>query len=627
MATVRRSSSARCSRSCGTRSRWRERLGIRAATINSGNQAEWDDVHAGLAADAIDVLLISPERLANERFTTDVLPSIQGSIGLFVVDEAHCISDWGHDFRPDYRRIGRIIRLLDRRVPVLATTATANDRVVADVVEQLGDDVRVFRGPLTRDSLKLDAIVLADQAERLAWLAEVLPRLPGSGIVYCLTVADTQRVATFLTGQGIDARAYNAALSTDEREALEDALVANEMKALVATVALGMGFDKPDLGFVVHYQRPGSAIAYYQQVGRAGRAVDSAYGVLLSGREDDDIAEWFMRTAFPPTVHMHEILAALEGTNSMSRAAIERAVNLPKGQIAQALKLLELDGAVARDGTRYLRTPNPWQQDEARIERVMAARRSELAQMQAYMRHEGCYMEFLTDLLDDPAAARCGRCSNDVGRGLPREVDPERVRAAVSFLRRDLRTIAPRLMWASEAVDGLSGRITPPNEIGCALCVYGDAGWGRDVQRGKNVDGRFSRELVVASARAIRDRWRPTPEPTWVTGLPSTAQRGIVDAFARSLATALGLPYVECLSVLDGGRPQKEMQNSTQQLRNAHGKLDIEDAAVPPGPVLLVDDIVDSGWTMTVAGALLRSRGSGPVHPFALAMASGRDTS
>jgi ATP-dependent DNA helicase RecQ len=246
-----------------------ERLGLRAATINSGNTDEWEVVGHGLAANAIDVLLISPERLANERFATDVLPSIERSIGLLVVDEAHCISDWGHDFRPDYRRIEAILRSLDPSVPVLATTATANDRVVADVVAQLGDGVQVFRGPLSRDSLRLDAIPLANQAERLAWLAGRLPELPGSGIVYCLTVADTQRVATFLRGQGIDARPYNADLTTEERETLEDALIDGEMKALVATVALGMGFDKPDLGFVVHYQRPGSAIAYYQQVGRA----------------------------------------------------------------------------------------------------------------------------------------------------------------------------------------------------------------------------------------------------------------------------------------------------------------------------------------------------------------------
>jgi ATP-dependent DNA helicase RecQ len=601
------------------------RLGLQAATINSGNVAEWEAVHEGLAANTVDVLLISPERLANERFMSDILPTIRGSIGLFVVDEAHCISDWGHDFRPDYRRIARILRTLDLRVPVLATTATANDRVVDDIADQLGAGAITVRGPLARDSLSLDAIALGNQAERLAWLAKQIPSMPGSGIVYCLTVADTQRVATFLRSRGIDAQAYNASLSTEEREALEDGLVANEMKALVATVALGMGFDKPDLGFVVHYQRPGSPIAYYQQVGRAGRAVEHAHGVVLSGREDDDIAEYFMDTAFPPTANMHEILDALEAVDSMSVARLEKVVNLRKGRIAQALKLLEIDGAVARDGSRYRRTPNPWSQDEARIERVVAARRAELAQMQAYMSHPGCLMEFLVRQLDDPDPRRCGRCVNCVGTGLPRDVEQELVHAAVSFLRRDLRTIEPRKRWPAEAIEGLSGSIEPANRLGMALCVYGDAGFGRQVQQGKYVDGVFSAELVTASARAIRDRWRPSPAPTWVTALPSTARRGIVDAFARSLAGQLGLPYVETLSVLHEAAPQKEMQNSAQQAGNAYRKLAVDGSAVQPGPVLLVDDIVDSRWTLTVAGWLLRTHGSGEVHPFALAVASARD--
>ncbi len=601
------------------------RLGLRAATINSGNVDEWTAIHDGLAADAIDVLLISPERLANERFTTEILPSIQGHIGLFVVDEAHCISDWGHDFRPDYRRIDRILKALDPRVPVLATTATANDRVVQDVADQLGHGATVLRGPLARHSLQLDAIVLENQAERLAWLAERLPLMPGSGIVYCLTVADTQRVATFLRSQGIDAYPYNADLSTEEREALEDALVANEMKALVATVALGMGFDKPDLGFVVHYQRPGSAIAYYQQVGRAGRAVEHAYGVVLSGREDDDIAEFFMDKAFPPTANMHEILRTLEAVDSMTIGKLEKSVNLGRGRITQALKLLELDGAVARDGGRYVRTREPWAQDEERIARVIAARRAELEQMQAYMRHEGCLMAFLIRLLDDPDPAPCGRCANCTGEGLPRAVDDELVRAAVSFLRRDLRTIKPRLQWAPDAVDGLSGKITPPNQVGMALCVFGDAGWGREVQRGKNVEGAFSRDLVDASAKALRDRWRPTPAPAWVTAVPSGARPGLVGAFARSLAERLDLPYVEVFNVPEGTEPQHAMQNSAQQLRNAHAKLKIDGSAVLEGPVLLVDDLVDSGWTLTVAGWLLRTQGSGAVHPFALAAANARD--
>ena len=406
---------------------------------------------------------------------------------------------------------------------------------------------------------------------------------------------------------------------------LEDALIAGEMKALVATVALGMGFDKPDLGFVVHYQRPGSAIAYYQQVGRAGRAVEKAYGILLSGREDDDIVSYFIKNAFPPTVNMEQILRALEGAESMTVGGLERAVNLPRGRIEQALKLLEIDGAVARERGRYFRTPNPWSQDEERIARVIETREAELAQMQAYVPYDGCRMEFLTRLLDDPAAGPCGNCVNDAGGGMPRGVDPALVADAITFLRRDLRTIKPRKRWVADSVEGLSGPVTSPNEIGMALCVFGDAGWGRDVQRGKYVDHRFGRELVIGAARAIRDRWRPDPPPTWVTALPSASQPALVADLAQAIATELGLPYLDCLTVrLDAG-PQKAMMNSVQQLRNAHDKLDIDGAAVLPGAVLLVDDIVDSGWTLTVAGSLLRTHGSGPVHPFALAVASARD--
>ncbi len=603
------------------------RLGLHAATINSGNTAEWDDVEAGLAANAIDVLLISPERLGNEAFAKRILPAIQGSIGLFVVDEAHCISDWGHDFRPDYRRIGRILRSLSPSIPVLATTATANNRVVGDVAEQLGDGVRIIRGPLARASLRLGTVTLGDQAERLAWLAKYLPNLPGSGIVYCLTVADTQRVATWLRSRGIDARAYNAALTTEEREGLEDALIAGEMKALVATVALGMGFDKPDLGWVVHYQRPGSPIAYYQQVGRAGRAVDSAWGILLAGREDDRIAEYFIQTAFPPTVNMEGILETLEAAGRpMSVVGLQAAVNLPKGRIEQALKLLEIDGAVTKDGGRYARTDEPWAQDEARIARVIATRRAELAEMQAYVDYDGCFMEFLARALDDPAAEPCGTCANDLGRPMSPVVDRSLVDGAIEFLRRDLRTIAPRKQWVADAVPGLKGKIDPPNELGMALCVYGDAGWGRDVERGREVDGRFDREVVVGAAKAIVDRWHPVPWPEWVATVPSVRRPGLVEGFARALARELDLPFVPCLVAAADAEPQGEMLNSVRQLANAHRTLSVDSSvAVPSGPVLLVDDLVDSGWTLTVAGHLLRQQGSGPVHPFALAAASGRE--
>jgi ATP-dependent DNA helicase RecQ len=411
-------------------------------------------------------------------------------------------------------------------------------------------------------------------------------------------------------------------MTSSDREALEHALIANEMKALVATVALGMGFDKPDLGFVVHFQRPGSAIAYYQQVGRAGRAVERAYGILLAGREDDEIADFFFRTAFPPTARMRELLAALEAVDSATIGQLQRAVNLGRTQIDQALKLLELDGAVAKTGGRYFRTPNPWQPDEERITRVIATRRLELEQMRAYVTHDGCRMEYLTRLLDDPEAAPCGRCANDVGRGMPHEVDGEVVQAAIDFLRRSLRPIEPRKRWVDESG---GAAIEFPNEVGIALCVYGDAGWGREVAQGKYRDHRFSERLVAASVRAIRDQWRPEPAPQWVTAVPSRGRSALVGEFAAAVAAELGLPYVECLTSLVDAQPQKQMQNSVLQLANARAKLDVDGTAVVSAPVLLVDDVVDSRWTMTVAGSLLRKHASGPVHPFALADSSSGD--
>src|SRR6266853_1398779 len=363
-----------------------EKLGIHAATIHSENLEEWSQVEAALRAGQVDVLLVSPERLGNAEFLEKLLPLIQGCIGMFVVDEAHCISDWGHDFRPDYRRIVRILRSLPPKVPVLCTTATANDRVVRDIETQI-PRLHILRGPLVRQSLKLYTIVLDSQADRLAWLAQFLPQLPASGIIYTLTIQDARRTAEFLKQRGIVARPYHADLEGGERIAAEQQLLNYEVKALVATVALGMGFDKPDLGFVIHFQRPGSVVAYYQQVGRAGRAVESAYGILLTGVEDDEIQDYFIRTAFPAAEVMEEVLRELKRVEAMTIEEIGAELNYPYTTLEKALKLLEVDGAVEREGSKYLRTANRWKPDVARAERVTQHRLDELAEIKSYVEH------------------------------------------------------------------------------------------------------------------------------------------------------------------------------------------------------------------------------------------------
>ena len=607
------------------------RIGIRAHTIHSANREEWDSVEAALKENACDVLLISPERLNNERFLESVLLSMAGRIGLFVVDEAHCISDWGHDFRPDYRRIVRILKVLPKSAPVLGTTATANNRVVADVQAQLGEDLLVLRGTLTRESLRLQTITLANQSERLAWLVENLPKFSGSGIIYCLTVPDTERVTGWLKQKGFSVAAYHAGDDqTLDRPALEQAFLNNEVKILVATVALGMGFDKPDIGFVIHFQRPGSVVAYYQQVGRAGRAVERAYGILLSGVEDDEIQDYFIQSAFPSVETMNQILVALEKTEGLPINDILSRVNVSRSMLDKALKLLEVDGAIGttyeKHKTIYFRTPNPWRADIERIEHVTNQRRTEQAQMQEYMAHTGCLMEFLQRALDDSNPQPCGRCANCRGKGLPTTVSHELVIEAEAYLKGASISIAPRHMLPSGIFPDHKRKIPPEllNETGCSLCYYGDAGWGTLVRAGKYEQNHFSDELVEAAAHLIAD-WKPEPFPVWMTAIPSRRHPELVRCFCARLSTRIGIPFKPVLIRVSDAPQQKTMQNSSMQANNVINTLGIS-GDVSPNPVLLVDDILDSGWTLTMAGWLLRSHGSGPVYPFTLAQATARNS-
>jgi ATP-dependent DNA helicase RecQ len=598
------------------------RAGVAAVTINSANREEWDSIKEELEADRVDLLLVSPERFNNAEFRDEVLPALAQRTGLLVVDEAHCISDWGHDFRPDYRRLVRVLDLLPRGVPVLCTTATANDRVVADVTQQLGRDLETFRGPLERESLVLSVEGIAAQSERLAWLAQWIPSLSGSGIVYCLTVRDSERVAAWLAGQGIEAVAYSGETDPEAREEIERALLENDVKAVVATSALGMGFDKPDLAFVIHFQSPGSPIAYYQQVGRAGRSLARAPAVLLRGREDRDIQDYFNKTAFPPKGQAEEVIGLLErNAQPMSVVEILASVNVRRSRLDAMLKILEVEGAVTRGVGGWLRTLQPWAYDDVRVEGVTAARRAEQAAMEEYATTHGCLMEFLRRQLDDPSAGPCGRCANCTGEQLGVELDRTLVRQAIEHLRSSAIVIAPRKQWPKGLLD-LQGRIPTERQLmlGRALSIYSDGGWGEVVRTAKFEGHTYPDELVEASARLVKRFWKPEPAPTWATCVPSLARPELVPDFARRLAAKLGLPFVMPVAKVSDTRPQKEMENSAQQVMNIRDAFEVGDS-VPDGPVLLVDDICDSGWTLTIIGQQLLGAGSGPVHPFVLALA------
>ena len=597
-----------------------QRMDVRAETINSANREDWDRVLDSLDRDTVDLLLISPERLANPEFRADVLPKVGSRSSLLVVDEAHCISDWGHDFRPDYRRITRVLGLLPAGVPVLCCTATANDRVVDDVVAQLGSDLVPVRGPLRRSGLRLHALDMSSQATRLIWLSDVIPKLRGTGIVYCLTIADTERVAEWLSSEGIRAVAYSGSTDPEERIRTERDLLSNDVKVVVATSALGMGFDKPDLSFVIHYQSPGSPIAYYQQVGRAGRGLSESWGILLHGSEDADIQDYFIRSAFPPVDLAERVVARLTAHGDpMTRGELLESFNARPTQIESLLKNLEVDGAIERIGSRWMRTLRDWSYDHERVKSVTALRIAEQGQMLEYIGTDRCRMQVLGSYLDDDTEDPCGICDNCTGSGFEAQPDPVTVQRAVDHLRRAERIIEPRQRLPVGGSIPLDRR----HEPGRALSVWGDGGWGNLVRAGKQESGWFDDQLVGAAADLIRNRWSPEPSPTWITFVPSRLNPGLVADYAARLATALGLPCENAVAKIRDTEPQKRMQNSSQQFRNVQRAFAVR-GDISPGPVLLVDDIVDSRWTITVVGMELREAGAGPVFPFALTDTAGR---
>ncbi|MFI7111882.1 RecQ family ATP-dependent DNA helicase [Nonomuraea sp. NPDC050227] len=603
-----------------------ERAGIRAVTINSANPEAWEEIYGQVAEGMVDVLLVSPERLNNPDFRDNVLPELAESAGLVVVDEAHCISDWGHDFRPDYRRLATLFDELPPGIPVLATTATANARVTRDVAEQMGEGTFVLRGPLERESLHLSVVKLPSAEQRLAWLAQTLRELPGSGIVYTLTVAAAHEIAGYLREQGHEVAAYSGQTDPAERLAAEEALLNNKIKALVATSALGMGFDKPDLGFVVHVGAPQSPVAYYQQVGRAGRGVERAEVILLPGTEDREIWAYFTSLAFPPEPVVRATLQALEQGGVMSTQALETAVDLSRSRLEMMLKVLDVDGAVRRVKGGWESTGEPWAYDAERYARIAAERKAEQDAMLRYLTTEECREQYLRRHLDDDTATPCGRCDNCTGRHRSPEIAAQAVETARERLSRPGVEIEARRQWPTGLAD-LSGRIKPElgAEPGRALGRLTDIGWGnrlRELLAG--ADGPMADDMFKAVVQVL-SAWDWKERPVAVVNVPSATRPQLVRGFAERLAQVGRLTYLGELGYR-AGSPGRQF-NSAKRVQAIRGTLAMPKdlgAAIAQcgGPVLLIDDRVDTGWTMTLAAALIRHAGAPAVLPLALATTS-----
>ena len=560
-----------------------KKIGVNAITVNSTNRDDWDVLTRQVLADQVDCLLISPERLANEDFNNNLLIPIAERIGLMVVDEAHCISDWGHDFRPDYRRILNILQRMPPNMPVLGTTATANNRVIEDITSQLGD-IEVHRGPLIRESLGLQTMPMQDAASRLVWLSQVVRQQAQSGIVYVLTKRDAIQVSDWLSQQGIQSAAYYSGVENDQfensnlyRQHLEECLLTNRLKVLVATTALGMGYDKPDLGFVIHYQAPSSIVGYYQQVGRAGRGIEHAVGVLLSGSEDKKIHDFFRRSAFPTERHVQTVLEALENSDGLTTRAMEEHINLRQRQIEKVLKLLSVENPspVIKDGSKWFRTTVPFHMDHDRISHLTQQREIEWQEVQDYIAHEGCLMDFLRQSLDDPHSEPCDKCANCLGHLLLEpEQDRQQVIQASLFLRHSEFPLKPKKQVAANAFPtyGFRGNLPPAlqAETGRVLSRWADAAWGSLVERDKE-QGHFSDELVDAMAGMIQQRWQPENQPQWLCAVPSLTHPELVPNFAERLANKLGIPFHNVVTKVLQNEQQKYQQNRFHQCKNLDG--------------------------------------------------------
>lgn len=612
-----------------------DKMGLRCLVLNSTVRTAADrrEIIKKLKAGDCDIFFTTPETLYSKEVQS-LIPNL--NIGLFVIDECHCISDWGHDFRLEYGSLSRIISMLPENVGVLGTTATANDRVIEDLKKQFGNDVYVSRGSLTRESLHIEILKLETTAERYSWIRENIIKLPGAGIIYCLTRRDCENLSNYLNGYGIASRPYYSSAELEIQdpetgmtynETTEKLFMDNQIKAIVATIKLGMGYDKEDIGFVIHFQRPSSLVAYYQQIGRAGRKEGTeAYCYMMTGKEDREVNEYFINNAFPTEEQEKGVIKALEQhPEGIKLRELYRYSNISQKALDKTIMFLLNQGIIYRDEyKKYHRSLNPYSYKGDYYEVVKKTKMQELKAMDQYLEEEGCLSKYVVNSLNDYTAKDCGKCHNCLGTTILEGVEMPSIETVIEtqeWLNRVFIAITPRKRWPdNDNTFDNSATISNPNKEGVALAKYGDAGYGAMVAHDKYYADAYREDLIDKTVDVLSS-YINDADVNAITSIPSGRNKKI-NTFAKEVARRLGIPHLDLLCVTGEGDQQKRMQNSYFQYKNAAEKMALVSGASAPRSIILIDDVVDSKWTLTVAGALLSKAGASNIIPFCLADSS-----
>ena len=584
---------------------------IPSAIVSSDfSEAENDATLRQAVEGEIKVLYIAPERLSNIVWQNYIS---QMRISMIVIDEAHCISTWGHDFRPDYRRIVRLLDAIPKSTAVLALTATANKRVEVDILQQMGVGVQVLRGSMLRSNLHLHVIHVKGDQEKLSYLAEILPYTLGTGIIYTATRPDTEIVAAFLQCQGLAAEYYHAGRDNDVRQEIEQKLMANHYKVVCSTNALGMGIDKRDIRFIIHYHIPGSPIQYYQEIGRAGRDGQVAQCVLLYDPEDLRIQEHFINQAKPASMQYATILSHLEANaGGLGQNEIMRITGFSQTATRIILKDLQDQGFIERDAKKryFAATDRPGQIDFSGYDIIRQQKLRELSDIQRYALHQGCYMTYLTTYLGDSLGSACGACGQCQPTNFFTMQVSESVQEATQRFLED--GYLPR-------IEKRGTTKTPAHEAGWALSSHGTSRIGRLVRACKYENaGPFPLSLVARAVDVLRTRY-PIAEINGVIGIPPTRSGTLVEDFARQVAAGVNREYLPVLVKVRETLEQKYLKNRLQKEDNVKGAFAVQSPELVAGrTILLIDDIYNSGRMLQEAGRTLIRAGARVVYPLTI---------